>query len=386
MKQFLEKFKISMPEYVAESYYADACAAFADKGDGIMCFEKYNIFTYMKEHLAYLRDQLCLDKDNVIYCYLLYNAIKNDDRLAIKALSRPNEALLDEKYDILPIFSLMNCLPEMIAEHKKLGIDQDITADTCNLFENQVQDFIDLNHRYGISHYVTWMLGFVKCRLFRIGRFNFERIIYKAPFDVFESKNEKNKLVVLPKGVTFHRNGQILGSIGCTDTEGSFTADIEESDLAYVGCLVENGVCKNEKITLKKSEWQRVLTQGEKAISVHIPTGGKMTDEVCERDIARCRSVIGNAYGEFKAFYCDSWLLDPQIKTILGRETNLTKFADRYTVFPTKSDGSGVFEYVYLLSSPTSPEKLPEKTSFGVAIKHHLMNGGHIYGAKGVFL
>ena len=68
MKQFLEKFKISMPEYVAESYYADARAALADKGDDIMRFEKYNVFTYMKDDIARLRDELCKDKDNIIYC------------------------------------------------------------------------------------------------------------------------------------------------------------------------------------------------------------------------------------------------------------------------------------------------------------------------------
>jgi hypothetical protein len=228
-----------------------------------------------------------------------------------------------------------------------------------------------------------WLLHFINCDIIRIGRFNFEKCIYKSPFEIFE---RGGVLKALPKGVTFHRSGQVLGSIGCESEDGSFTADIEETDESYIGYNVENGVCKNEKITLDKSEWKKVLTYGDTVVSVHIPTGGKMTDEICERDFSRCREVFDKSFGGYKAFYCNSWLLDPQIKTLMGKETNLTKFADRFEKFPTKSSGGDVFEYVYLLPSTTLPEKLPENTSFGVAVKKHLMSGGHIYGSKGVFL
>ncbi|MBR5314216.1 MAG: DUF5596 domain-containing protein [Clostridia bacterium] len=383
MKKFLEKFDIGSECDNFAKYFELAKHDFEEKKNEIFDFEKYGVFTYMKGDISAIRDSLADDSDNAIYCYFLYRAIEADDMAAIKSLAKPKAALLDEKYDTLPLFALLYCVPKMIETHKNMGIDADITEATCNMFENQVQDFVDLNHRYGISHYVTWMLHFLKCEILRIGRFNFEKCIYRSPFDIFENNGV---LKAMPKGVTFHKSGQVLGSIGCEDSDGSFVADIEENDECYIGYNIENGVCENRKITLRKDEWKKVLTQGDTVVSVHIPSGGKMTDEVCERDIARCRKVFDASMGGYKAFYCHSWLLDPQIKTLMGKETNLTKFADRFEKFPTKSNGGDVFEYVYLLPSTTLPEKLPENTSFGIAVKKHLVSGGHVYGSKGVFL
>jgi len=77
--------------------------------------------------------------------------------------------------------------------------------------------------------------------------------------------------------------------------------------------------------------------------------------------------------------------LDLQLKEILGKETNLTRFADRFIRFPAKSSGKSVFSYLYLTRNH-DPALLPERTSMQRAVKRHLMAGGHIYGAKGIVL
>jgi hypothetical protein len=177
----------------------------------------------------------------------------------------------------------------------------------------------------------------------------------------------------------------MLGSIGCEDEEGSFEASLTETEDAYIGYPIVNGLCKNEKITLKKSECRRVLSKGDKAISVHIPSGGPMTEEACRTDLRRGGEIIKECLGDFKAFYCCSWLLDPQIRALLGKETNLTRFGARYERAPIQSNGGGVYEYVFLCSRTTPVADLPEKTSFAKAVKAHMLAGGYIYGAVGVF-
>lgn len=383
---FLNKYDIEPKNEIPNlmNYYSEAAEMYSKFGNEIMNFEKYNIFTYMKEDISRLRDSLLLEPDNVIYCYFLYLALKNNDTEAIKLLAKPKKTLKDEKYDILPLFSLLYRVPSMIEEHKKRGIPSDVTTDTCNMFENQVQDFVNLFHRYGISEYVGWMKGFVDCKIIRIGRFNFEITSYKSPYDIFENKD--NILKILPYGQTFHKSGQILGSVGCEDTEDSFSADIIETDEYYEGCVVIDGLCINKKTKLYKTEWKKFLTKGDAIVSIHIPTGGKMTPDICGRDLKKCREIVTKCFGSFKAFYCSSWLLDPQIKGIIGKETNLTHFSDRFEKFPLKSNGNDVFEYVYgLPSPPQNLEELPETSSFSKAIKQHLLCGKHIYGANGVF-
>ncbi len=383
MENFLKKYDIEARLEKFAEYYDRAKLQYEQNKNDIMNFEKYSIFTYMKDDVARIRDEVVKDSDNIIYCYFLYEAMKAKDMPAINALCSPNKKLEDEKYDFLPMFSLLHCVPKMVEDLREKGVPEDVIDATLNMFENQTQDYVDLFHRYGISCYVTWMLKFIRCEIIRVGRFNFEICKYNKDFDVFENNG---KLAVLPNGVTFHRSGQVLGSIDCEDTDGSFFADIIETDTYYEGYLIENGLAKNVKRRLEKSEWKKVLTKGDRIINYHIPTGGKLDSESCENDTERGRDIVNQCFGGFKAFFCLTWLIDPQIKSIIGKETNLTKFADRFEKFPLKSNGHDVFEYVFVCSPDTPLEELPEKSSFASAIKKHLLSGGHIYGAMGVAL
>ena len=382
MKRFLEKFAITPDEGAALPYFEAAKKRLEKEGGEIFNFEKYDCYTYMKADLARVRDALLADEDNLLYAYFLHEILKTRDKELLKLTSAPRAEKKSELYDTLPIFSLLAELPAMWEEHKKRGIPEDVQRSTANMFENQMQDFIDLNGHLGIRGYIFWMLHFLDVTILRVGRFNLEYTTFGNSYDVFDTPSG---LRMMPTEGRFHRSGQMLGSIGCEDEDGAFDAAITETEDAYVGYLVENGVCKNEKITLKKSECTRLLTKGDRVISVHIPSGGPMTDEVSQNDMARGGQIIEKCIGEVKAFICSSWLLDPQIPALLGKETNLTRFGARYERAPIKSGGGGVFEYVFLTSSKTPIDELKAETSFAKAVKAHLAAGGHIYGSVGVF-
>ena len=49
-----------------------------------------------------------------------------------------------------------------------------------------------------------------------------------------------------------------------------------------------------------------------------------------------------------------------------------------------KSSGDGVYEYVFNHKKAVSPDLLVANNSFSLAMKNHLMAGGHIYGAGGL--
>lgn len=380
MENFLKKYGITGAPDSLNGYFNEAKSLFDTKKGEIMSFESYGIFTKLKEGIANLRDSLVLDTDNILYAYFLYTAIKNGDNEAIFALSSPKG---DEKYDILPLFSLLYATDEQVDTLRKKGVPEDVIKDTLYMFENQTEDFINLYGRYGISAYVSWMMKFIRCEIIRVGRFNLELCTYTEDFDVFQSGD---RLAVLPNGVTFHKSGQILGSAGCEDETGSFIGEISETKDFYEGILIENGLAKKETIRLNKCEWKKLLTKGDKIISYHIPSGGKLDYEQNSLDIMRGKEIIANCFGEVKCGFCLSWLLDPQIKEIVGKQTNLTAFADRFTRFPIKSSGTDVFDYVFMCPATTPLEELPEKSSFAKALKNHLIKGGYIYGAGGVMI
>ena len=382
MKSFFEKFAVTPDEAAVLPYFEAAKARLAVEGEEILDFEKYGVYTYMKEELARIRDTLLLDKDNLLYAYLLHEILKKRDRTLLQAVSRPRAEDKSELYDSLPIFPLLAELPAMYEEHKRRGIPEDVTHDTACMFENQTQDFVNLNGHIGMGGYFFWMLNFLDTRILRIGRFNLEYKTYSGDFDAFDTKDGVR---LMPTAGRFHRSGRVLGAAGCEDETGAFDASLTETEDAYIGLTVENGLCKNERQVLKKSACTRLLTKGDAVISVHIPSGEPMTDAITAHDLKRGGEIVEKCLGEVKAFVCTSWLLDPQIPSLLGRETNLTRFGARYERAPIKSDGSGVYEYVFLCSKTTPVPALPEKSSFAKAVKQHMLRGGYIYGAFGVF-
>ncbi len=382
MKDFLKKFALTAEESAVLPYFETAKKRLLAEGNEIFNFEKYNCYTYMKEDLARVRDALLSDSDNLLYAYFLHEILKKRDKELMKAICAPRAEDKNELYDTLPLFALLAEIPAMWEEHKKRGIPEDVQKSTANMFENQVQDFIDLNGHLGIKGYFFWMLRFLDVAILRVGRFNLEYTTFGTGYDVFETKDG---LCMMPTEGRFHRSGQRLGNAGCSDEEGAFDAELTETEDAFIGYPVVGGVCKNEKITLKKSECKRILQKGDAVISVHIPSGGPMTDEICQNDLSSGGQIVEKCIGEVKAFICSSWLLDPQIPKLLGKETNLTRFSARYERAPIQSDGSGVYDYVFLCPKSTPVAELPEKTSFARAVKAHMLAGGYIYGAVGVF-
>lgn len=380
MNDFLKKFGFDA-NCIPRSFYEQAKAEQARRGNDILDFERFEIFTYMTPQLARLRDDISMDNDNVLYCYLLAAVIRSGDNALIKTISRPCADKGSELYDTLPLFALLDCVPDMKVRHSKLGIPSSITRDTLSQFENQIQDFIDLYHHYGISRYVSWMVLFLQTKILRIGRLNFEISSYRMPYALFTNGE---KTVGIPKGITFHKSGQVLGSIGCESDIGAFDGEILETDDYYEGIKIQNGVAVNEHIRLYKREWKKLICEGDPVISVHIPSGDALTPEVCNSAFELAWDIFNRLLGNYKAFICQSWLLDPQIKALLCKQTNLTRFADRFDRFPLKSSGKSVFEYVWCLPQPVLPEQLTESSSIARAIKSHLLGGGHIYGSAGV--
>ena len=382
MKNFLEKFGVELDESKA-GLFEKAVELEKQRGNEIFEFEKLDIYTYMKEDLAKIRDFLAKNKDNAIYSYLLYLALEENDKEVIGALSHPKADMTDEQNDTLPIFGLLYCVPKMIGELKKKGLTDEIIHDTCNMFENQMQDFIDLNGHYGISDYVAWMKRFLDCKIIRIGRFNFE---YGKAFSNRYVFYNGERLEVFSENITYHSSGKMLGSVGCLDENGSFTPDVKETDDEFIGCPLHNGFCEKTPVALKKSEWKKIISPGDPVIHLHIPSGGRLDPVEGEKDILRAYSIFKKSYGQVNGLMAESWIMSEELVELIGKPSGLTWFARLFRTFPFKCRGNDVFEYLYLLPPSTPLETLPEKSSLQKKVKDYLIKGNHIYETMGVFI
>jgi hypothetical protein len=84
MKNFLEKFDIQTSVDSFAEYFEGAKKLYSEKGNDIMDFERYSIFTYMKDDVARIRDEVMKDSDNVLYAYFLYLAIEKRDAIKVE--------------------------------------------------------------------------------------------------------------------------------------------------------------------------------------------------------------------------------------------------------------------------------------------------------------
>jgi hypothetical protein len=144
----------------------------------------------------------------------------------------------------------------------------------------------------------------------------------------------------------------------------------------------------NQKERLRKCQWKQVLGKEDPVVSVHIPARLKLDEDICEASYERARAVFRQCFPEFdyKAFRCQSWMMDPQLRTLLGRDTKITRFQKKYIPYPCKSAGEGVLGFVFLKADKNYDlESLPEDTSLRRAIKKHYMEGKYIYEMGGVF-
>ena len=383
MKRILQKLNLDVGDLAVEDAMLRAERAYHRRGTEILQFEKYHIFDYMQNDIARIRDKIAEDGDLIRYCYFLSEILETGDSSAIASLSSPCKDRKDEMFDLLPLFGLLDRIPDMVRNLRARCVPEDVVLDTCKMFQNQVQDFVDLHHRYGISDYVLWLWRFLQCRIIRVGRFNLEMTLYQAPFEIL---TDGNRCVAIPNGLTFHKSGRVLGSVGCEATDGSFDGAFWENDSCFSGLVTENGLCKRETAQYAKSEWRLAVTRGTPVISVHIPSGGPLSPDVCERDLARGKELINRCFGEYRHFYCKSWLMDPQLGDLLNQKGNLFRFAERFLRFPAKSQGRAVFTYAYQLPADTPPERLPEHTTLAKAVKKHLCAGGHIYESCGIIV
>lgn len=331
MQDFFRYFEIPYSSNL-DIHYKNAEAMLNSHGDEIFNFEKYGIFTYLSKELSDIRNILVQDKQNLLYCYFLNSVLKTDDAKLIDSVCKPKVSEKDKNFDTLPLFSLLYEVPGMCVRLRKKGVLQDIIDATCNMFENQVQDFIDLYGHFGISVYVPWLLMFINNKIIRVGRFNIE-------------------VTELGEYYIYQKNGKLR-----------ILADEDNST--------------DETLIAKPKD---------RIISIHIPSGGSLDFDQNTSDLKRAEKIVTSCFGEFKLFYCNSWLLDPTIKTVMGKPTNMVRFADRFTRFPVKSDGTSVFSYLYNTTDTENIDDLPENTTMQKAIKKHLLAGGRILNYQGVF-
>jgi len=205
----------------------------------------------------------------------------------------------------------------------------------------------------------------------------------KAPIRVYRRGED---VKILMDGADMHKKGMIFGSAGQDDEAEKFRAEITVSDGTVTGYAADAyGECVPEPLTL--IGYTEALRAGDAVLSVHIPSREPLSVENCEAAYAAARALFAKHYPELqpKAFICHSWMMEKRLADIMGRETNITRFMDRFTGYPLKSAARGVYSFLFRVRDERPAAELPADSSMRRAVKEWLCGGNYFYEKGGVF-
>ena len=359
---------------------------------------EYGVFPKNFELLLSAVDGIRQNKDlcmlaKIFYHLFFLNVDKNEIFADFELPTPPKDYENTLAYDLFSVFPIMAHIPKSYAILKERGVDDDVCRDShCQLDTCISESSEEKNRPCFTTDYFLSYGAFIYLSTLRIGRFRFQ-IAKKSNLGAFVFENSQGQLKVLMNGVSLDKEGYVLGTIGHSDDNGSFVANVTEEKDCFVGYAVDNTTYLAQVIPtrLDKKEWKVLYKPNDAVIMVHIPFAGSFDKEYCEESYERAREIFARCYAEynFKCFTTATWFLAPVLDKVLKPTSNIYNFRKKYTIFPNKCGGLDVFNYVYKLH-PTSFDKidlsvLPEDNSLRKGIKERLLNGEYVHEFKGVF-
>ena len=292
-------------------------------------------------------------------------------------------------YDFYCLFATVPTIPQTVANLQKRGLPADVIADTMAEYDFCVRICENSLGRPAFDFgRLWWIQRVIHSKLVRIGRFKYDLPgQYSEGIRIYE--NAAGEQIVLADGMQLHRSGGILGTAGLEDTEGSFTATIAETQTTVEGYPIIDGFVQRKKVQLHKKAWKLLFTPTDNVLGIHIPPGGGFDPKTTEESIARAKEIFRKCYPDypFKAFHCRTWLLAPQLRTILKPDSNILAFQNRFIRYPYRSNGTECISFLFDILSgvPDDLNELPENTSLQRAVKAIYLDGGCIHEGEGIF-
>ena len=387
VKELWERLGIEYTDEVLP-YYERGLRLMGKHGDAIFDTErlekinaKYNIFRQLEGHLTEVAKELRKNPDMLIYNYMAAEAIV--DRIPFnKMFSLPADGTVLS--DHAATFAILWHLDGAIARLEERKLPLRIISDSLNGIESEMLAYEEFKGRYGTRGFVGWYTYFLFGEILRVGRLQYQFFKLPSPVRVYKRTEE---VAILMDGVDMHKKGMIFGSLGQTDEEGRYFADITEDGNSVFGYRT-NKYGEVDPLRVELSGYTEVLRKGDNVLSVHITNSEPFNIELVRKSFEEADEFFPRYYGDMniKAYYLHSWLAEKRLRDIIGRDTNITLFADMFEGIPTRSGQYGAYMYLFACSEDTPTDELPERSSMQRAVKKYMQEGNYFYDKAGIRL
>lgn len=128
------------------------------------------------------------------------------------------------------------------------------------------------------------------------------------------------------------------------------------------------------------------IKKGTLAIAVHIPSGGRLDMEECEKSFKLACAKFAPLFTDGKVlFHCISWLLAPDNKKLLPASSNIVKFMDFFKIIPWENDIEHDFWRIFGTMDFKDASKLPRNNTLQRVYAECAEKGEIPFAGNGIF-
>ena len=133
----------------------------------------------------------------------------------------------------------------------------------------------------------------------------------------------------------------------------------------------------------------KTINSGDDVVYIHIPSSGKPFDKKSRLESYDKAYRFYKKYfrDEVPVFACESWLLFPKNREILGENSNIVSFMDDFKIISSAEypDNRNMWR-IFGADAELSAAELPRKTSMQRALADWIQSGHRLGGGVGVFI
>lgn len=310
--------------------------------------------------------------------YLLYQTTPSWSTL--HAYWPPLASLLDRDSGLFNALVVLSNMPWLRAYYAQRAIPSEVARETLYDVARRMRLYHQEHGYWGVDRtYVPWLHYHMRGELYHLGRLQFQPGPFALALRAFRH-TEGTVVALCEDGVRYRADGQVDGAGGVHDPVGAWAAHLRVEEDAVAGSpILPTGRALRREVRLAASAWTQVLAPDDPVLDLHMPPGSPLDFDACGASLQAALAFFPRHFPDqpFKAFVCESWLLDPQLQALLPPRSNLARFQREVYLVPLPSDGTDAFHWVFG-GVPADLRRAPRTTTLQRAILDHTLAGGHM--------
>ncbi len=270
-------------------------------------------------------------------------------------------------------------IPLVRAHHRRLGIPENITHDTCQQIRvESIPYYAGQYNKFGVDYpQLEWLSHYTHEPYFRLGRLEFWL--------------EPNK-VCKARAFRHHRTGRTValaldqtpfscdGSIFAEEKQVQWSSHYRETAESFIGNVITPyGIGTRWVVSLPKAEWELALQPDDFCLTTHIPNGGHLTPEACTESVRLALEFFPKHFPDAhpKAMVSQSWLFNNQLHQVFPPDSNVVQFQRQFYAIPLSSGPWNGLWFIFLRKGAPDFQDWPRKTTPQRLILDFLVKGHH---------